>query len=187
MPAILSAEFQVAIDEGLKHLDYRFGCGSLATRFGWSEDAVLNQFESAFSYARTLGLDVCPTLCFSVHESMERAFQLRDRALANKRVIRAIDLEGPEAPNDTASFAAIFRELKTAGFRVTVHAGEFAGSKSVWQAIEDCGAERIGHAYSATDDAALLRRLARDRISVEVCLTSNYLTGICKSPPSTHF
>ena len=47
----------------------------------------------------------------------------------------------------------------------------------VWQTIDDLGVSRIGHACTAVKDRALLRRLARDRILVECCLTSNYQTG----------
>ena len=177
---ILSAQLDFAAQEGLKHLDYRFGCGALSSRFGSSEGTILAHFKSAAAHAKDQGLDVCPTLCFSRHETLERAHHLMDFVLEHRAFIRAIDLEGPEAPNDTASFAPIFRKLKSNGLRITVHAGEFSSSKSIWHAIDDCGAERIGHGVSAAEDPELLRRLAKDQIALEVCLTSNYLLGLCQ-------
>jgi aminodeoxyfutalosine deaminase len=50
----------------------------------------------------------------------------------------------------------------------------------VWQAVDELGVQRIGHGCTAARDAELLRRLARDRIAVEVCLSSNYHTGAVK-------
>jgi len=47
----------------------------------------------------------------------------------------------------------------------------------VWQAVDELGAQRIGHGCSAVRDPELLRRLARDRILVECCLSSNIHTG----------
>ena len=176
---ILAAQFEAAIQEGIQHLDFRFGCGALAARFRLPEEAVLAEFKRAVDFAQQAGLDVCPTLCFSRYETMERANRLAEFVLANRDFIRAIDLEGQEAPNPTEAYALIFRELKDAGLRVTVHAGEFSSSKAIWAAIDGCGAERVGHAFTAADDPALLRRLAKDQIPVEVSLTSNYLLGLC--------
>jgi len=47
----------------------------------------------------------------------------------------------------------------------------------VWQAVDELGVGRVGHGCAAVADRELLRRLARDRIAVEVCLSSNYHTG----------
>ena len=61
-----------------------------------------------------------------------------------------------------------------------MHAGEDEGPARIWEAIDLLGADRIGHGCSAIEDRALLRRLAKDRILVECCLTSNYQTGAVK-------
>lgn len=176
---LVAAQFIQARDEGLKHLDFRFGCGALSSRLGLSEDAVLDGFKAAATSARNAGLDVCPTLCFSRHEPMSRAVYLAEFVCANLDFIRAVDLEGPEAPNPTREFGPIFRELRNAGLRITVHAGEFAPAEAIWEALDECGAERLGHAFSVTKDRTLMQRLARDQIPIEVCLTSNRLLGLC--------
>jgi len=171
----------IAAESGVKHLDLRFGCGALSRTLGTPEITIIDQFEKSLIRAENLGLDVCPTLCFSRHETMERAHYLKDFVLEHREVIRAIDLEGPEAPNPTRSFAPLFKDLKDAGLHVTVHAGEFAPAQTIWEAIDSCGAERLGHAFTAPTDAALLKRLASDKIPVEVCLSSNYLLGLCEN------
>ena len=58
------------------------------------------------------------------------------------------------------------------------HAGEAAGPESMWGAIKSLGVERIGHGTRAIEDPALLTFLARERIPLEVCLTSNVRTGV---------
>src|SRR5439155_17542928 len=73
-----------------------------------------------------------------------------------------------------------FEIAKRGGLGLTVHAGEDEGPLAVWQAIDDLGAQRIGHGCAAVHDEALLARLARDRILVECCQTSNYQTGAVK-------
>ena len=176
---LLTAQLILARDEGLRHIDLRFGCGALSSRLGLSEDSVLDGFKTSVKWAQSAGLDVCPTLCFSRYESMDRAVHLAEFVCANLDFIRAIDLEGQEAPNRTRDFASIFRELKATGRRITIHAGEFSSSAAIWEAIDECGAERLGHAFSAGEDPALLKRLAADQIPVEVSLTSNYLLGLC--------
>ncbi|MEV4477764.1 adenosine deaminase, partial [Nonomuraea sp. NPDC049504] len=64
-----------------------------------------------------------------------------------------------------------------AGLPVTVHAGEAAGPESVWEALDVLGAARIGHGVRSADDPALLDRLRRDGIALEMCPASNLQTG----------
>jgi adenosine deaminase len=63
------------------------------------------------------------------------------------------------------------------GWQITVHAGEAAGSESIWQAIQDLGATRIGHAVAAIEAPLLLEYMAEHQIAVETNLTSNVQTS----------
>jgi adenosine deaminase len=61
--------------------------------------------------------------------------------------------------------------------RLHAHAGELAGPESIWSALRDLGAERIGHGLTAAQDPALVRHLAATQVPVEICLSSNLRTG----------
>jgi adenosine deaminase len=87
------------------------------------------------------------------------------------------DIAGPEHGNPPRLFRSAYRIARLGKLGLTVHAGEDAPPSYVWEAIDELGAERIGHGCAAAGDPELLRRLARDRILVECCLSSNYHTG----------
>ncbi len=93
----------------------------------------------------------------------------------------ALGLGGPEAGYPASNFSAPFRYAKQAGLCANPHAGEGAGSQSIWQTIEELKPSRIGHGISAIDDPELVSYLVREALPLEVCLTSNIRLGICSS------
>ncbi|MEN4928884.1 adenosine deaminase [Erwinia billingiae] len=101
--------------------------------------------------------------------------------LAHRDGITALDLAGDELGFPGSQFLSHFNRARDAGFRITVHAGEAAGPESIWQAIRELGAERIGHGVKAVDDPALMDFLAAHKIGVESCLTSNIQTSTVAS------
>ncbi len=103
--------------------------------------------------------------------------------LAAERVgdgVVAIGLGGDEVRGPAGLFGDLFREARDRGLRLTCHAGETAGPRSVWEALE-IGSERIGHGIRAIEDAALVAHLAAKEIPLEVCITSNLRTGAVAS------
>ena len=88
-----------------------------------------------------------------------------------------MDLAGDEANYPGELFIDHIQEGRSAGWKITIHAGEEAGPDSIWQAVEELGADRIGHGVSAVKDPQLMDYLAEHAIGVECCLTSNYQTG----------
>lgn len=89
-----------------------------------------------------------------------------------------IDLAGDEIRYpDVARFKNIFRRARETGLGTTVHAGEFGDRNSVWRAIDELGAERIGHGISAGKSDVLAARLRSDQILLEVSVTSNVALG----------
>ncbi len=87
------------------------------------------------------------------------------------------DIAGPERGNPPRLFRSAYEVARLGRLGLTAHAGEDAPSDYVWQAVDGLGATRIGHGCAAVGDPELLRRLARDGIVVECCLTSNEHTG----------
>ena len=93
--------------------------------------------------------------------------------LAHRNHIVAVDLAGDEVNFPAAMFVEHFRKVRDAGLHVTVHAGEAVGPESVWSAIRDLGAERIGHGFRAIEDPELVDYLAGNGVGLECCPTSN--------------
>ena len=91
------------------------------------------------------------------------------------------DLAGDEANFPTSLYGSFFKRVRERGFKITVHAGEAAGSESVREAVELLCADRIGHGLSALNDSSVMQLLChpplqKRPIAVEVCPTSNFLT-----------
>ena len=85
-------------------------------------------------------------------------------------------LGGPEVGVDRPQFKDVFAQARAAGLHSVPHAGETTGPQTVWDAVRDLGAERIGHGTSSVQDPELLAYLAEHRIPLEVCPTSNIAT-----------
>ena len=90
------------------------------------------------------------------------------------------DLAGAERGSPPRLFRNAYDIARKGGLGLTVHAGEDEGPERIWEAVDTLGADRIGHGCSAVSDRTLLKRLARDQILVECCMTSNYQTGAAK-------
>ena len=117
--------------------------------------------------SRTFGQDACQ--------------QELDGLLTQKNKLVAIDLAGDELGQPGDRFVSHFKQVRDAGLRVTVHAGEAAGAESMWQAINELGAVRIGHGVKAVEDPKLMEFLAKNNIGIESCLTSNIQTSTVAS------
>ncbi|MFF3949293.1 adenosine deaminase [Streptomyces sp. NPDC001902] len=85
-------------------------------------------------------------------------------------------LGGPEIGVPRPQFKPYFDRARAVGLHSVPHAGETTGPQTIWDALGDLGAERIGHGTSATQDPRLLDHLAEHRIPLEVCPTSNIAT-----------
>ncbi|WP_202304301.1 adenosine deaminase [Dryocola clanedunensis] len=101
--------------------------------------------------------------------------------LAHRDQITALDLAGDELGFPGSLFLNHFNRARDAGWHITVHAGEAAGPESIWQAIRELGAERIGHGVKAIEDPALMDFLVEQGIGIESCLTSNIQTSTVPS------
>jgi adenosine deaminase len=90
--------------------------------------------------------------------------------------ILGIGLGGQEIGNPCTVYKDVFRQAQDAGLRTVAHAGEEVGPESVWNAIHELGAERIGHGTSAILDSKLMQELKEKAIPLEICPASNVAT-----------
>jgi adenosine deaminase len=100
--------------------------------------------------------------------------------LHDRSGVIGFDVAGAERGNPARLFKEAYAIARAGGLQLTIHAGEDEGPQAIWEAIDILGATRIGHGCSAVQDKALLKRLARDKVLVECCFTSNYQTGAVK-------
>jgi aminodeoxyfutalosine deaminase len=89
----------------------------------------------------------------------------------------AFGIGGSEQRGPAEWLSEPFAYAKRAGLHLTAHAGEGTSPQSVWAALE-LGAERIGHGISAIEDPVLMRHLRDRQIPLEICITSNVVTGV---------
>jgi adenosine deaminase len=134
---------------------------------------------SATTAAAEFGIQVRLIASVNRHESPELAEQVAWLAAAHiGDGVVGMDLAGNEAEFSAKPFAGIFNEAKQAGLHLTIHAGEWGGAENVREAIEQVGAERIGHGVRVLEDEDVVA-LAQERgTAFEVCVTSNYQSGV---------
>jgi len=103
----------------------------------------------------------------------ELAAERRDQGVV------AFGIGGSEERGPAECFTEAFRFARSAGLHLVAHAGESMGPESVRAALA-LGAERIGHGIAAAQDEALMRELRERDIPLEICITSNLVTGVVK-------
>jgi adenosine deaminase len=141
-------------------------------------------------YGVEFGLIICAMRNMKLSlEMAELAVDFRERGVVG------FDLAGEEGGFPPKKHVDAFHYIQRENFNITIHAGEAFGKESIWQAIQWCGAHRIGHATRLIDDIGLDKRnrkkIARmgylaqyildKRIPLEMCLTSNVDTGAVRS------
>ena len=90
-------------------------------------------------------------------------------------VVCAVDIAGAEALYPTKMFESLFAKVREYDLPMTIHAGEADGPESIKTALS-FGTKRIGHGVAAIHDPELMKRLAEEKITLEICITSNYHT-----------
>jgi len=151
--------------------------------------AVLRGLEGARQdFGITSGLLICAMRNMDVSlEMAELAVDFRERGVVG------FDLAGEEGGFPPEKHVDAFHYIQRENFNITIHAGEGFGKESIWQAIQYCGAHRIGHGTRLIDDMAvadggqviklgdLAQYVLDKRIPLEICLISNVHTGAARS------
>lgn len=110
--------------------------------------------------------------------SEESSRVVKELVAADFTSLVGVTMGGPEKQFPHAEYAEAFRLAAEHGLRLSCHAGEADGPHSVWSAINDLNVERVGHGVRAIEDPRLVGYLAEEGIPLEICPTSNVVTGI---------
>ena len=170
--------------EGLDYAELRFSPWFMAEPHRLDPagvvEAVVDGVEAAcrhFSYPVKL------TGIISRHYGTDIAWKELEALLSQRDHLVALDLAGDEANFPARQYVEHINKARDAGWQITAHAGEAAGPESIWQAIQELGATRIGHAVHAVQDPVLIDTMRQQRIGIETSLTSNVQTSTVPDYP----
>ena len=120
-----------------------------------------------------LGISSALILCFLRHLSEDDALQTLEAALPLRDKFIGVGLDSSEVGHPPEKFARVFARCRELGLHLVAHAGEEGPPAYIWSALDVLKVERIDHGVQAVHDAALMRRLADERIALTVCPLSN--------------
>ncbi|MCX4236780.1 adenosine deaminase [Streptomyces sp. A15ISP2-DRY2] len=151
-----------------------------STRRGIDEGAFMDAIEDARKAAEA-DFGTVLRWCFDIPgeaglESAEETVRLATTDKLRPEGLVSFGLGGPEIGVPRPQFKPYFDRAIAAGLHSVPHAGETTGPQTVWDALTDLRAERIGHGTSSAQDPKLLAHLAEHRVPLEVCPTSNIAT-----------
>jgi adenosine deaminase len=191
--AIERVAFECAQDlaaDGVVYAEVRMA-PELCTERGLSLDDAVEAMVTGFERG-SAGTDLTIYLICSAMRTAARSLEIAELAVRwRDRGVVGFDIAGAEAGYPPSRHLDAFQYVMRENFHSTIHAGEAFGLPSIWEALQYCGAARLGHGVRIVDDISgapgeeHLGRLAsfvRDRrVCLELCPTSNVNTGVCAS------
>lgn len=169
--------------DNIRYMELRFTPKALCnlTEISFA-DAVALVCDAANDAAQEYGIMVRYIVSINRHEPVELGTRALQAAITHQdKGITGFDLAGDETNYPATLFYKVFQQAKAAGFGITVHAGEWAGAISVWDAVGNLLADRVGHGINILRDEALLPILVERGTVLEVCPLSNVLSGVVDS------
>ncbi len=182
--------------DGIVYAEVRYA-PELSTQAGLSLDDVMRAWLRGFARGATgaegAGRPIVVRAIVTAMRQFARSVEIAELSVRYRdEGVVGFDIAGPEAGFPPSRHLDAFQFIHHANFHVTIHAGEAFGLPSIWEALQWCGAERLGHGVRIVDDITLLPggeiemgRLAqyvRDvRVPLEMCPTSNVHTGAVPS------
>lgn len=183
-------------EDGVVYAEVRFA-PELHTEAGLSletiVESVLAGFSAGMEAARAAGRPIVVRALLTAMRTAARSLEIAELAVRYRDAgVAGFDVAGPEAGYPPTRHLEAFTLIQRENFHATLHAGEAFGLPSIWQALQWCNAERLGHGVRLVDDVTVgaegevvLGRLAsyvRDRrVPLELCPTSNVHTGAVPS------
>jgi adenosine deaminase len=175
-------------NDGVCYVETRFAPVFSTSKGLYHEDIVNAVLEGLEKGKRDFGVGYGLILCGM--RNMKNTLEIAELAIdfRNQGVV-GFDLAGEEGGYPPKKHIEAFQFIQRANFNITIHAGEAFGKESIWQAIQWCGAHRIGHATHLKEDFTfdkdgnivafgdLAQYVLDKRIPLEICLLSNVHTG----------
>ena len=191
--AIERVSYECAVDlaaDGVVYAEVRMA-PELCTDAGLTLDEVVQAMLDGFRRGAA-DTDLTIYLILSAMRTAARSLEIAELAVRFRdQGVVGFDIAGAEAGYPPTRHLDAFQYVQRENFHTTIHAGEAFGLPSIWEAVQFCGAQRLGHGVRIVDDITGLEgdeqlgRLAtfvRDRrIALELCPTSNVGTGVCAS------
>jgi adenosine deaminase len=169
-----------AAADHVRYMELRFTPVALSVARGFELGQVMDWvIEHTSAASQEYGIKTNLICSMNRHESVALAEKVVKQAVDRKdRGIVAIDLAGNEAQFSALPFAGLFKEARQAGLHITAHAGEWGGPENIAVALVNLGAERIGHGVRVLEDSSVVDLAASRGAAFEVCITSNYQSGV---------
>jgi adenosine deaminase len=175
------AYFQRAKADNVIHAELFFDPQTHTAR-GVPFETVIRGLRRAVEQAqRDLGIRAELILCFLRHLSEEEAFATLEEAKPYLGQFIGVGLDSSEVGHPPEKFAGVFAQARKLGLRAVAHAGEEGPPAYIWNALDVLKVERIDHGVQAVKDAALMARLAKERIPLTVCPLSNVKLCVFKT------
>jgi adenosine deaminase len=174
-----------AAEDGIVYLELFFTPQALAADQGLDLDRVFDVvLQSAGEASREHSIQVNLIVSINRHEPLPSAERVVQLALEKRESgLVGLDLAGDESHFGAEPFKPIFMQAHGGGLGLTVHAGEWGGPENIRFAIEELGAQRIGHGVRVLHDQSVMELVRDLNLACEVCLSSNRLTGVDLSLP----
>ena len=182
--------------DGVVYAEVRYA-PELSTERGLTLDEVieanLEGFEIGATRAAAAGRPIVMRVLVTAMRQAARSVEVAQAAVRWRDAgVVGFDIAGPESGYRPTRHLEAFDYIRHENFHITIHAGESFGLPSIWESLQFCGAERLGHGVRIVDDVAVLPgggyglgRLAafvRDRrVPLEMCPTSNVHSGAAAS------
>ncbi len=178
-------------DDGVVYAEVRFA-PELHLERGLAPDDVVESVQEGFRLGSE-GRPITVRTLLTAMRTAARSLEIADLAVRwRDRGVCGFDIAGAEAGYPPTRHLDAFEHIRGENFHLTIHAGEAFGLPSIWEALQLCGAERLGHGVRIVDDITVapdgsvrLGRLAamvRDRrVPLELCPTSNVHSGAAPS------
>lgn len=174
--------------DGVCYVETRFAPVFHTSKGLYYEDVMDSVLEGLEKGKKDFGVGYGLILCGM--RNMKNTLEIAELAVSyrNNGVV-GFDLAGEEGGYPPKKHLDAFQYIKQKNFNITIHAGEAFGKESIWQAIQICGAHRIGHATRLIEDIVfdkegnvvalgnLAQYILDTRLPLEICLLSNVHTG----------